>query len=96
MRWIILVSLLMFNVFVLLKASTYFLVTTADIPIKGTTLSSCSPDIIATAIGHAKHNGSNDMQNYLLRGAMWLISALVVNFLTAAIAMLLTRHARML
>ena len=94
MRWIALFLLLVFNVFALWETSNYFLITIADLPIQGTTLSSYSPEVIAQALGHAKHDGTEEMQNYLLRGVMWPIGAMVVNFVAAVIAIFSGRRAQ--
>ena len=85
MRWLLIVSLVIFNGFALLQAFSYFLTTFSDLPLQSSSLPSCVPEALAKALGHAKHEGGEAMRDYLFKGVTWLVAAVLVNFMVAAL-----------
>jgi hypothetical protein len=90
-RWILILLLGIFNVYAALQAASYFFTDFADLPLRGTLLSSCSPEVMAEILGHAKHAGGEAMRDYLFQGAKWLGTAALINFLATVITLIKLR-----
>lgn len=74
--------LLILNGIVVFYGLVPFFVTFADIPEHDANLIALAYKDAETALGHARHLGAEEMRAFLFKPLLWLMTALIINFVT--------------